>query len=274
MDEAAASTPQCLLRRLFFLLPAALCGCISIPPSLKSAVSADGAHATETTSVGPLTLVQTASYLPGRNVASPSPSFTSVRCQSKTSDMLVFIDRELTVQDSHQVCSYFLAATDYVWTFNPLKYRVRYQLELYPKGKAITRRGLSVYPLGGRLKYAFNWGTRSASLPEIVDTLSHESLHLAAGLAELPPAKGHDEVSAYLAGACGQLEVFGTIDVTKKPFAFGASTDIPESARKSAAVAAAEWQSLPAGSRISRNTPAGQDQTAKCSASMRGFFHK
>jgi len=274
MNHAAASTPQRLLRRLLVLLPAVLCSCISIPQSLKSSASLDGAHATEATGLAGLFLVRTASYLPGNSVATEK-SFLKTACKSERSEAVLLTARSLTNMDATGMCSRLLAAADFVWRFSPRMAPARYQFEFYPGNQSVTRRALSIYPGAGHVLYAFHWTNGEDSLPEIVDTISHESLHLAASLVKLRADRRHAEEPAYLAGACAQLEVLGYIDVRQEKFAFDERDNVSASARRSGAAAASTWQSIKATAfdgRIRLDSPSGKAEQAKCITTLREFF--
>ena len=260
---------------IFFCL-VVLSGCISIPEKLKAQVSSD-AHATSGHAIGPMTVFMTASYMQG--ASRPVPRLRRIQaCLSKSSDIEIYAPSMLAIDDKteHSLCDRVSGAIDYVGGFPTHRARLAYRVELYPAGIEITRRGLSLYPGHRRLTFAFAWSDTQHSTANIVNTMAHETWHALAGIERLPKPKRIDEDTAYLAGACAQLQILGTLDPNGLSVsALAAQEGIPARAIVSSEAGSRflrRFSGASNGESMQRDTPSGKAFLASCDAELSAYF--
>ena len=194
---------------------AGLCGCLHVPMALQQSATREGVHAVQVNNMGPIHLVQSASYLPG-SMASVEPSLV-LSCASKHQSLMVDLVSKLSPADASKVCQQLLSSIEYVASFSNVTSTLRYRVVLLADGAGYLKVRRKLGSNSVDVTFAFRWSD-SSDTSAAIDTVSHETVHLIAGLISLPLIKRQSESEAYMAGICARLSVTGVLSRNEVQF--------------------------------------------------------
>ncbi len=245
-----------------------------VPAALKASAGREGVHAVKVNNVGPFRLVQSVSYLPGRKTERNLPSAAS--CASRDGSLSVEVLGGIPKPEAARACEQMLSGIEYVASFARGANQLKYRITLLPDGLGYENVHRALAEGSAEIAFGFR-RSDSSDLSEAVDTVSHESVHILAGLLPLSAKKRRSESPAYLAGACARLKVTGVLLRRQVRFIpAGGGDSLP------AAVAVSEREGVAAEERlleyfgdsmeIRPSDPAGKRLMADCEESLNRYF--
>ncbi|MBS0589951.1 MAG: hypothetical protein JSR65_04870 [Proteobacteria bacterium] len=188
--------------------------CVSVPQSLLVASDAEGA-ATQVWHFGGFAIVRTDSFVSGKveenweHTAHQNCADGPVRAQ------VSWVDSRISREDATEACKWVISAVQYTYSYSPETVPLReYRLDLVTGDKRHKTSRWSWTPLGTlQPRYVARWRPEeSRTRADIVDLFAHESIHLLTRLRTLRKTIETEEQTAYLTGACAQLQTTGTLD--------------------------------------------------------------
>lgn len=269
-----------------------LTACISIPRDQRQLVNRvfgnnGGINATAADQIGFTTTLRTTSFVTGGEPYQPTTT-QSLDCGDPAIPLIVHWSSSDGVpsDNAHLACELALAAVRYdsAMAHQPPP-AIGYRLQLVPTGKFWYGRHVGVgffgYP---RAVYGFHGNDQKVMQSEIANTIAHETLHIWAELFHVPKTRRAgiaEEQIAYLAGACADLAINGTLNaydmaVPKPKGTTPSDATVAESIDRSKQGGVALNHELPRffanGPILQRDSPLGHEFAAMCQSKLTTFF--
>lgn len=217
------------------LLATSACQSIQLPP--RDLVSPDGGYATLLRGPSSHLKISTVSVLPGPE-SSEYPN-RSIECGwSSVATRLLWADGALSAMQASQLCESAARSAGLPLEANGQERTpVHYQLTIVSDGGGIWRQLPGPERPGQVVSFWFPSGPDADSLRRrVIATTAHEFQHIAIALSGQPRRGRQREPVAYLAGACAQLLIEGTLARANLPGGHDPRADpfLPSAARRSA----------------------------------------
>lgn len=199
--------------RLWLLLPLLLVSCRSYFPSdVKAQVSEEGAAGLDYGRKAGISYLVTTQYIPGAMRSSRARQ-QHAHCNADGRHVEVrWRNPDIAPEQAMRTCGWVLSAAAFVAGYSGGSRVRNLRVTVIDEGEGRDTRWLSIAPPGGlSMRLAVRWlGDEAHSAAEAVRLFAHELTHVDAHFAS-PLHVGDTEQLAYLAGACAQWHVIGTL---------------------------------------------------------------
>lgn len=217
------------------LLATSACQSLQLPP--RNLVSTDGGYATLLRGPSSHLKISTVSVLPGPE-SSEYPN-RSIECgRSSIATRVLWADGTLSAMQASRLCDAAARSAGLPLQANGQERTpVRYQLTIVSDGGGIWRQLPGPERPGQVVSFWFPSSPDADSLRRrVIATTAHEFQHIATALSGQPRRSGQREPDAYLAGACAQLLIEGTLARANLPDGHDPRADpfLPSAAKRSA----------------------------------------
>lgn len=264
-------------------LASVISGCtIYVPDSVKKEASVDGLASTYVKSIMGFVYLTSVSFVPGKEAVNGPGNMRMHACdQGGVKARVEWMDEAVTDSEATTACHLVASSIAYMNRFNQenrFSSSFEYRAYLSPPGakKEIKRR--SLYPITKLAPlFIVAWGPDpEKNKANLVDVFAHEYVHIHAALNGIKASLDYEEGTAYLAGACAQLNTNELITDKSLPGApIPKSADTPDAVVHSSN-AAYEFRryllELMEGDRILFDSKGGESLNARCQTELAKFF--
>lgn len=264
-------------------LTSVISGCtIYVPDSVKKEASVDGLASTYVKSIMGFVYLTSASFVPGKEAVNGPGNMRMHTCdQDGVKARVEWMDDAVADREATTACHLVASSIAYMSRFNQrnrFSSGFEYKAYLSPPGakKEIKRR--SLYPITKLAPlFIVAWGLDSEkNKANLVDVFAHEYVHIHAALNGIKTSLDYEEETAYLAGACAQLNTNELITGKSLPGApILKSADTPDAVVYSSN-AAYEFRQylleLMEDGRILLDSKGGERLNTRCQTELAKFF--
>ncbi|MDR6674225.1 hypothetical protein [Xanthomonas sp. 1678] len=188
------------------------CASIQVPPS--DLIAKEGAHATAIDKFGPLSIVRTATVLPGEKLAGGKFSVLDECHEGKVRVVVRLESGQEAYGDLVPPCAVVLRGIQYVIDGSAMHtIQLTLTVDLVGADRSLVARSSSLATARrASARYAFAVDRDGDLLSaNVVSTTAHETFHVLQGLRGAPVNVQGDEELAYTIGACAQLDALGWV---------------------------------------------------------------
>jgi len=264
-------------------LASVVSGCtLYVPESVKMEVSPDGLASAYVKRVTGFVYLTSVSFVPGQEMVNGRGEMRISTCaQGSVKARVEWVDGSVEGDDVATACRLVASSITYIDGFNresgfATAFEYRAFLSQPGARKEIKKR--SIYPIT-KLAPLFiaTWGADSEkNEANLVAVFAHEYVHINAALNGIETDLDYEEETAYLAGACAQLNTNGFVTSKSLPGApIKKSGDTPNAVVQSSRAAYESRKylvELMEGDKILLNSKGGEKLNARCEAELAKFF--